>query len=91
MLECKLASQDGRLIPRVKGRDARMLYLSRRRGESFSIEHPAGLVVVTIVKTGAEVLLGIDAPRDVRIARNPGDLHGLRVVNFTSADPPRAA
>lgn len=57
-----------------------MLVLTRSIGESVRIEDPSGrVVVVTVVKrSGNEVSLSFDAPRDVAIVRSElkkNDLH----------------
>lgn len=43
-----------------------MLVLSRKRGERICIGDD---VVITVVRTGEKVRLGVEAPKDVKIVR----------------------
>lgn len=47
-----------------------MLVLSRKHGQTILIEHPNGDVTVTVVRISFNtVRLGVEAPREMNIAR----------------------
>lgn len=57
------------------------LYITRRRGESFSVTHPDGSEFsVEVVKIGAEVLLAVTAPGHLIVRRDPPNPPGPKPI-----------
>lgn len=64
------------------------LYITRRRGESFSVSSADGVdfVAVDVVKTGAEVLLAVTAPKHLIVRRGPPATPGPRPIAAAIAE-----
>jgi sRNA-binding carbon storage regulator CsrA len=56
--------------PDAPGAGRGRLVLHRYPGESFSIAHPDGQIVLTVVECGARLTIAVEAPKSIKVARS---------------------
>jgi len=84
---CDLPTSRGSIILQLRNGNRIMLVLSRR--ETDKIHFPTLDITVEILRIrGNKARIGIDAPTDIPVVRH--ELSGLKSIEFTAEDDPRA-